>query len=143
MLLQQSGGELPLDFESFGELAFESNQARIVEASIVTLKNLGAVVVDPIKYPDYLIQAKQRIYNLLVSSEFKAQITEYLRSTGPGYPKSFDEIVARANDPATGYRSPEKAYALKYTAGLALDLDDPVYLALKQQELAAGDEFCQ
>ena len=110
---------------------------RVVEESIATLKKLGAVVVDPIKYPDYLLQAKQPIYNLLVSSEFKAQITEYLKITKPGYPKSFDEIVARANDPATGYRSPEKAYALKYTAGLALDLDDPVYLALKQQQLAA------
>lgn len=110
---------------------------RVVEASIATLKKLGAVVVDPIKYPDYLIQAKQPIYNLLVSSEFKAQITDYLQTTKAGYPKSFDEIVARANDPATGYKSPEKAYALKYTASLALDLNDPVYVALKQQQLAA------
>ncbi|HEY4212183.1 MAG TPA: amidase family protein [Steroidobacteraceae bacterium] len=110
---------------------------RVVEKSVTTLRKLGAVVVDPIKYPDYLLQAKQPIYNLLVSSEFKAQITQYLQRTKAGYPKSFDEIVARANDPATGYRSPEKAYALKYTAGLALDLDDPVYIALKQQQLAA------
>ncbi len=66
------------------------------------------MVVDPIKYPDYIIQAKQPIYNLLVSSEFKAQITDYLQTTKAGYPKSFDEIVARANDPATGYKSPEK-----------------------------------
>ncbi len=78
-----------------------------VEASIETLKKLGAVVVDPIKYPDYIIQAKQPIYNLLVSSEFKAQITDYLQTTKSGCPKSFDEIVARANDPATGYKSPE------------------------------------
>ncbi len=110
---------------------------RVVETAIVTLKKLGAVIVDPIKYPDYLIQAKQPIYNLLVSSEFKAQITEYLKTTKPGYPKTFDELVARANDPKTGYRSPEKAYALKYTAGLALDLNDPVYLALKNEMLAA------
>jgi amidase len=109
---------------------------RVVESSIATLKTLGATVVD-VKYPDYLIQAKQPIYNLLVSSEFKAQITDYLQTTKAGYPKSFDEIVARANDPATGYKSPEKAYALKYTASLALDLKDPVYLALKQQQLAA------
>src|SRR6185369_8938763 len=109
---------------------------RIVESSITTLKKLGATVVD-VKYPDYLIQAKQPIYNLLVSSEFKAQITDYLQTTKAGYPKSFDEIVARANDPATGYRSPEKAYALKYTADLALDLKDPQYVALKHQELDA------
>ena len=110
---------------------------RVVESAIGTLKKLGAVIVDPIKYPDYLIQAKQPIYNLLVSSEFKAQITEYLKTTKPRYPKSFDELVALANDPKTGYRSPEKAYALKYTAGLALDLSDPVYLALKNEMLAA------
>ena len=110
---------------------------RVVEQTIATLNKLGAVVVDPIKYPDYLIQAKQPIYNLLVSSEFKAQITQYLKTTKPNFPKTFDELVARANDPATGYRSPEKAYALKYTAALALDLDDPIYLALKHQELDA------
>jgi amidase len=110
---------------------------RVVETAIATLKKQGAVIVDPIKYPDYLIQAKQPIYNLLVSSEFKAQITDYLKTTKPGYPKTFDELVARANDPKTGYRSPEKAYALKYTAGLALDLNDPVYLALKNEMLAA------
>jgi amidase len=109
----------------------------VVEQSIVTLKKLGAVIVDPIKYPDYLIQAKQPIYNLLVSSEFKAQITDYLKTTKPGYPKTFDELVALANDPKTGYRSPEKAYSLKYTAGLALDLNDPVYLTLKNEMLTA------
>ena len=110
---------------------------RVVESAIATLKKLGAVIVDPVKYPDYLIQAKQPIYNLLVSSEFKAQITEYLKTTKPRYPKSFEELVALANDPKTGYRSPEKAYALTYTAGLALDLNDPSYLALKNEMLIA------
>ena len=110
---------------------------RIMEASIATLKERGAIIVDPVKYPDYLLQAKQPIYNLLVASEFKAQLTEYLHTLKPGYPKSFDEIVAKANDPATGYRSPEKAFALKYTASIALDLNDPVYLALKNEMLTA------
>lgn len=109
----------------------------VVEQSIATLKALGAIVIDPIKYPDYLLEAKQPIYNLLVSTEFKAQITDYLKTTAPKYPKSFDEIVARANDPNAGYRSPEKAYALKYTASLALDLKDPQYLALKTHQLEA------
>jgi amidase len=108
----------------------------VVEQAVATLKKLGAVPVD-VKYPDYLLEAKQPIYNLLVSTEFKAQITDYLKTTGPKYPKSFDEIVAKANDPKTGYRSPEKAYALKYTAALALDLKDPQYLAIKNEQLAA------
>jgi amidase len=108
----------------------------VMGQAIATLKKLGADVVDPIKYPDYLIDSKQGIYNLLVSSEFKAQITDYLQTTKSGFPKSFDEIVARANDPATHYRSPEKAFALKYTASLAVPLDDPQYLAVKNEGLS-------
>ena len=110
---------------------------KVVNDAVATLKKLGAVVVDPIKYPDYLLDAKAGVYNLLVASEFKAQITDYLKTLKPGFPKSFDEIVAKANDPETGYRSPEKAYALKYTQALALDLNDPQYLALKNQQVTA------
>lgn len=110
---------------------------RVVESAINTLRQLGAVVVDPIKYPDHLLQSAQGIYNLIVSTEFKADIAEYLKTTKPGYPKTLDEIVARANDPSTGYRSPPKAVALKYTNSVALTPDDPVYLAAKNETLAS------
>jgi amidase len=110
---------------------------RVVEEAIATLKELGAIVIDPVKYPDYLLASKQPIYNLLVSSEFKAQITDYLRTTAAGYPKSFDEVVARSNDPATKFRAPEKAYALQYTGSQALALDDPSYLVVKNEVLTA------
>jgi amidase len=119
-------------------LGKDAGTDRVVEAAIVTLKTRGAVVIDPIKYPDYLLQSKQGLYNLIVSAEFKAQIADYLKSAEPGYPKTLDEIVRRANDPKTGYRSPEKAVALKYTASVALDLTDPIYLAAKNEALAAS-----
>ncbi|MES2825291.1 MAG: amidase family protein [Pseudomonadota bacterium] len=108
----------------------------VMESAIATLKKLGAEVIE-VKYPGYIVAAKQSIYNELVSSEFKAQITQYLHTLKPGFPTSFDEVVAKANDPATGYRSPEKAYALKYTASIARDLNDPVYLAIKNEMLSA------
>jgi len=108
----------------------------VMESAIATLKKLGAEVVD-VKYPGYIVDAKQSVYNELVSSEFKAQITDYLRTLKPGFPKSFDEVVALANNPATKYRSPEKAVALKYTASIARDLDDPVYLSIKNTMLPA------
>ena len=108
----------------------------VMESAIAKLKELGADVVD-VKYPGYVLMAKGAIYNELVSSEFKAQITEYLHTLKPGFPKSFDELVAKANDPAFGYRSPEKAFALKYTASIARDLNDPVYLAIKNDMLPA------
>lgn len=108
----------------------------VMEAAIATLKKLGAEVVD-VKYPGYIVDAKQSVYNELVSSEFKAQITDYLHTLKPGFPTSFDEVVAKANNPATGYRSPEKAVGLKYTASIARDLKDPVYLAIKNDMLPA------
>jgi amidase len=107
---------------------------RVFNAAVATLTSLGATVVD-VKYPEFLLQAKQPLSQLIMASEFKAQITDYLKTTKPGFPKSFAELVEKSNDPATHYRSPEKAFALKYTASMALDLDDPVYLAAKEQGL--------
>jgi len=77
----------------------------VVEAAIVMLKKLGAVVIDPIKYPDYILQSKGALYNIVTYAEFKAQIADYLKTSEPQYPKTLDEIVARANDPKCGYRS--------------------------------------
>ncbi|WP_293392703.1 amidase family protein [Nevskia sp.] len=108
----------------------------VMTAAVAKLKALGATVVE-VQYPGYLIAAKQPIYNQLVSTEFKAQVTQYLKTTKPGFPKSFDEVVAKSNDPKTNYQSPGKAYALKYTASIAQTLDDPAYLAVKNEQLAA------
>ncbi|HKE96249.1 MAG TPA: amidase family protein [Povalibacter sp.] len=109
---------------------------RVVEAALVTLREQGAVIVDPVKYPDYLLQGRQGLSTLIMASEFKSQIADYLKTTAPQYPKTLDDLVERANDPKTGYRSPQKAYALRYTASVALDLNDPIYLAAKNQGLA-------
>ena len=108
---------------------------RVVNEAVATLTKLGAVVVDPVKYPDFVLQSKGGLATLLMASEFKTQIGDYLKTTKPQYPKTFDDLVARSNDPKTGYRSPEKAYGLKYTAEKGLALDDPLYLAAKNEGL--------
>lgn len=110
---------------------------RVVTNAIETLQKLGAIIVDPISYPDYLRRGRQDIYNLVVRAEFKADLTTYLKTTKPGYPKSFEEVVARSNDPETHYRSPGKALGLKWSAApdITLELDDPVYLATKHSIL--------
>jgi len=115
----------------------DSGTDQVIEEAIETLKKLGAVIVDPIRYPAYLLAAKQPIYNLLVAAEFKAQVTDYLRTTQPGFPKSFDEVVAASNDPKTEYRSPGKAFGLKYNSTRSLDLTDPTFVAVKDEQLAA------
>ena len=109
---------------------------RVIEDALVTLKKLGAVIVDPVKYPDYLLQARQGLSSVISQAEFKAQIADYLKTLKPGYPKTLDDLAAKANDPAFGYRSPQKAFAFKYSASVALDLNDPVYLAAKNEGLA-------
>ncbi len=106
----------------------------VMEQALVTLKKLGATLVD-VKFPDYLLAEKQPLLIMMVSAEFKAQIAGYLKTIKPGYPKTLAELAVKANDPAFGYRSPEKAAGLKLTNATALDLTDPVYLAAKNDAL--------
>lgn len=108
---------------------------RIVEQSIATLEKLGATVVDPLNYPEYVLQSRMGFMNVVMISEFKTQIADYLATLKPGFPKTFDDIVRLSNDPKTHYRAPEKAFALQYSAKVALDLDDPIYLAAAKHGL--------
>ena len=109
---------------------------RVIEEAIVTLRNQGAVIVDPIAIPDYVLQARQGIFNTIRNAEFKAQIADYLRTLKPGYPKTLEELASKANDPQAGYRSPGKAFGLKYSTTISLGLDDPLYLAAKNEGMA-------
>ena len=106
---------------------------RITEDAIITLKKLGAVIVDPISFPAHLLQMKQPVFTLVRNSEFKALIADYLKTLKPGYPRTLEQLIAKAEDPMTGYRSPEKLVALKYSNSVALDMNDPVYLAAKNE----------
>lgn len=106
---------------------------RITEEAIVTLKTLGAVIVDPIRFPDHLLRMKQPVFTLVRNSEFKALIAEYLKTLKPGYPRTLEELIAKAADPKTAYRSPEKLVGLRYSNSVALDMNDPVYLAAKNE----------
>jgi amidase len=112
---------------------------RVFNTAVATLEKLGATVID-VRYPAYFLEGRLGLSSLIMASEFKTQIGDYLKTTGPAYPKTFDELVARANDPATGYRQPTKAFALKYTGSVGLDLKDPVYLAAVNQGLALTTE---
>jgi len=109
---------------------------RIFDEAIATLKKQGAIIVEQVRYPEYMMRAKDEIASAMRHVEFNAQIAVYLSTLKPGYPKTLAELAARANDPKTGYRSPGKAVGLKYSASVAVGLDDPVYLAAKNEGLA-------
>lgn len=116
---------------------------RIVDESIVKLKELGAIIVENVRFPEYVLQARQAIFNTVRNTEFRAEIADYLKTLKPGYPRNLDELAEKANDPASGYRSAGKAFGLKYSVQHAMEIDDPVYVAAKTQGLAlvkAGTE---
>jgi len=111
---------------------------RVIEEAIATLKKQGAVIVDPLTYPDYLLQGRMSMFLTILNADFKSQISGYLAHVAavkPGYPKNFAELVAGTNDPKNNYRSPEKAAGLKYTDTIALEQSDPIYLAAHDQGL--------
>jgi len=107
----------------------------VMESAIAMLKTQGAVIVDPLQYPQYLLDVRQPLSGIISPAEFKAQITDYLKTTKPQYPKSFDDLVKLSSDPKFGYRSPGKIVGFKYQAETALALTDPVYLSAKNQGL--------
>jgi amidase len=109
---------------------------RVMEAAIVKIKDLGATVVDPVNYPDYVLQARQPLLMMVVNSEFKTQIGEYLSTLKPGYPRTLAELVAKASDPAAGYRSPEKRDGMRNTDAIALDANDPLFVTARDKGLA-------
>jgi len=71
---------------------------RVMEESIATLKKLGATIIDPVVYPDFLLQGRTSMFLTVLNADFKAQISGYLANVAkhkPGYPKSFAELVAK------------------------------------------------
>jgi len=106
----------------------------VFNAAVSQLTKLGATVVD-FNYPAAMLDGRMDIFVKILNAEFKSQIADYLKTTGPKYPKTLADLAKLANDPKFGYRSPEKAYGLKYTQSVALDLKDPAYLAAKNDGL--------
>ena len=56
------------------------------------------------RYPKWLLDAKEEFYTAVRYPEFTVQIAEYLEGTGPKYPKTLAEMIERANQ-FTGTRA--------------------------------------
>jgi amidase len=74
----------------------------VMEAAFAAMRNAGATLVD-VHYPKWLLDAKGEFYTAIRYPEFVVQIAEYLKGTGPKYPKSLAEMIERANQ-LTGTR---------------------------------------
>jgi len=67
----------------------------IVEASLDAMRGAGATFVD-VKFPKWLLSSREDFYFTIRHREFRAQIADYLKTLGPGYPKTLDELLARS-----------------------------------------------
>jgi len=70
---------------------------QILDRTVAELRAAGAVVIDPVNYPEYVIDAKAGIMNAVRYTEFREQIRVYLSTLKPGYPKDLSEMIAKAD----------------------------------------------
>ena len=68
----------------------------VVDAALDAMRKAGAAVVD-VRFPKWLLDAKDEFYNAVRRPEFTAQIAEYLATIAPSYPKNLDQMIERAN----------------------------------------------
>ncbi len=68
----------------------------VMESAFAAMKKAGATLVD-VRYPKWLLDAKEEFYSTMRYPEFVVQIAEYLKGTGPKYPKTLAEMIERAN----------------------------------------------
>jgi amidase len=69
----------------------------VFEASLEAMRRAGATLVD-VRYPDWLLAAKDELYNAIRRPEFTAQIAQYLSTLGPKYPKTLAQLIERATE---------------------------------------------
>jgi len=67
----------------------------VIEASLQAMRDSGAELVD-IELPSWLMDARGRFYRAIRYREFRAQIEDYLATTGPDYPKTLKELIRRS-----------------------------------------------
>jgi amidase len=151
-----SAGKLPKDFTAalktdalktarFGLLrdfmGADAETDAIIEQAVATLRAQGATVVE-VKLPDYVLKIRTSLFNVVRMAEFKAQITDYLQTLRPGFPKSHAELLKLANaylaEPGgrPGVANAARWEIFRDEAEMGKSLTDPEYLSARDEGLA-------
>ena len=67
----------------------------IIEAALEAMRDAGAEVVD-VELPEWLLESRGKFYRAIRYREFRAQIEDYLATTGPQYPKTLADLVKQS-----------------------------------------------
>jgi amidase len=95
----------------------------VVGSALSAMEAAGATIVD-VRLPQWLIDEKGDWYTTIRWREFRAQIEDYLATTGPRYPKTLAEMVERSQK--------------ILSTGADGSTPNPTRWALFQQEEASG-----
>jgi amidase len=111
----------------------------VIEASLDAMRRRGATLVD-VKFPKWLLDAKEGFYWAVRHREFRAQIEEYLATLGPGYPKTLADLVERSkrltSRAANGAVPNPVRWKLMQQEETSGTLEDYDYLAVRDHALA-------
>ena len=69
----------------------------VIEAAIKTMQRAGATVVD-VRFPKWFLDSHTSMLWSIYPPEFAVQIADYLKTTGPKYPKTLDQLIERSNE---------------------------------------------
>jgi amidase len=110
----------------------EDSVRPVFEAAKAKLAELGATLVE-IELPEFITN-RQSIHNTMRPGEFKAQIADYLATTGPEYPKSLAELIdlSKKFKPKKGQVANPARWKAFETEFAGYAMDDPIYLSAKE-----------
>jgi len=77
----------------------------------VTLKKLGATIVDPLPYPDYVLKSRGGIFLTVLNADFKAQIAGYLKNLRPVIRRHSKSSRSNPTIPLSATAAPKKPRA--------------------------------
>lgn len=110
----------------------------VIESALSAMRAAGATIVD-VHYPKWMLEVKSEFYNTIRYPEFAAQIADYLKTTGPQYPKNIKEMIAKADTfrslRADGAGPNPSRWNLFKREAASGRLDDYRYLAIKNEGL--------
>ena len=109
----------------------------IIEASLDTLREAGATIVD-VELPEWLLEVRGEFYSTIRHREFRAQIAEYLATLGPSYPKTLAELLERSKKltaPGGSGRPNPSRWSLLKREEESGSLEDFEYIAMQEHGL--------
>jgi amidase len=106
----------------------------IIDSAVIAMKKEGATVVD-VRLPKWFLDSATQVVFTLYPAEFAVQIGDYLKTTGPKYPKTLTQLIEKAHEyndlrPDGTHPNVSRWRYFQDVEAKAVKLDDPAYKAM-------------